>query len=97
PHHSLVCRQVIAHIDFLDESIKNLSGEIANRLLPFEAAMTLVCSITGIAEPSAQAILAEIGVDMTRFPTAGHLYACAEVAPASYESAGERRRAGTST
>jgi len=95
PHHALVCRQVIAHIDFLDESIKNLSGEIANRLLPFEAAMTLVCSITGIAEPSAQAILAEIGVDMTRFPTAGHLCAWAGVAPASYESAGTRRPAGT--
>jgi len=57
--------------------------------------MTLVCSITAIGEPAAQAIVAEIGVDMSRFPTAGHLCAWAGVAPASYESAGKKRPAGT--
>jgi len=95
PHHAIVCRQVIEHIDFLDGSIAALSEEITARLIPFEAAVTLVCSITGIAELSAQAIVAEIGVDMSRFPTAGHLCAWAGVAPASHESAGKRRPAGT--
>ena len=95
PHHAIVCRQVIEHIDFLDGSIAALSKEITARLIPFEAAVTLVCSITGIAELSAQAIVAEIGVDMSRFPTAGHLCAWAGVAPASHESAGKRRPAGT--
>jgi transposase len=94
-HHAIVCRQVIAHIDFLDASIKELSEQIAELLLPFEAAVTLVRSITGIGELSAQAIIAEIGVDMKRFPTAGHLCAWAGVAPASYESAGKKRPAGT--
>ena len=83
PHHAIVCRQVIEHIDFLDGSIAALSEEITARLIPFEAAVTLVCSITGIAELSAQAIVAEIGVDMSRFPTAGHLCAWAGVAPAT--------------
>ena len=82
-HHAFVCRQVIEHIDFLDTSIAALSEEITARLIPFEAAVTLVCSITGIAELSAQAIVAEIGVDMSRFPTAGHLCAWAGVAPAT--------------
>jgi transposase len=94
-HHAFVCRQVIDHIDFLDGSIAALSEEIAARLLPFEAAVGLVCSVTAIGELSAQAIIAEIGVDMSRFATAGHLCAWAGVAPASYESAGKKRPAGT--
>ena len=91
-HHAFVCRQVIEHIDFLDGSIAALTDEIAARLLPSEAAVTLVCSVTAIGEPAAQAIIAETGVDMSRFPTAGHLCAWAGVAPASYESAGKKRR-----
>ncbi len=94
-HHAIVCRQVIDHIDFLDGSIAALNDEIAARLLPFEAAVSLVCSVTGIGELSAQAIIAEIGLDMSRFPTAGHLCAWAGVAPASNESAGKKRPAGT--
>ena len=95
PHHGIVCQQVIDHIDFLDSSIAKLSEEIAARLLPFEAAVALVSSVPGIGEISAQVIIAEIGVDMARFPTAGHLCAWAGLAPASHESAGRRRPAGT--
>ncbi|HYX25203.1 MAG TPA: IS110 family transposase, partial [Thermoanaerobaculia bacterium] len=94
-HHGIVCRQVIEHIDFLDRSIAALTEEIAARLLPFEAALSLVCSITAMGEGAAQAIIAEIGVDMSRFPTAGHRCAWAGVAPASHESAGKKRPAGT--
>src|SRR3989454_8873721 len=82
-HHAFVCRQVIDHIDFLDGSIAALTEEIAARLLPFEAAVTLERAITGIGELSAQAVIAGIGLDMSRFPTAGHLFALAGVAPAS--------------
>lgn len=94
-HHGIVCRQVIAHIDFLDASIAALSEEIAARLLPFEAAVHLISSVPGIGETTAQVVVAETGVDMGRFPTAGHLCAWAGVAPASHESAGRRRSAGT--
>jgi len=52
-HHAFVCRQVIEHIDFLDTSIAALTDEIAARLLPFEAAVGLVCSVTAIGELSA--------------------------------------------
>jgi transposase len=94
-HHAIVCRQVIEHIDFLDASIATLSDEIAALLLPFDPAVTLVRSVTAVAELASQAIIAEIGVDMSRFPTAGHLCSWAGVAPASHESAGKRRPAGT--
>ena len=86
---------MIAHIDFLDASIEALTTEIAERLLPFEAAVTLLTAIPAISDLGAQSIIAEIGLDMSRFPTADHLCAWGGVAPASYESAGKKRPAGT--
>jgi transposase len=94
-HHSALARQILAHIDFLDATIDTLTGEIVERLTPFQAAVRLLKTIPGISDLTAQTIIAEIGVDMSRFPTAGHLAAWAGVAPASHESAGKRRPAGT--
>jgi transposase len=94
-HHAILCRQIIDHIDFLDGSIAALTEEITTRLVPFEAAVALVTSIPGIARTTAEVIVAETGADMSRFPTPGQLCAWAGVAPASYESAGKRRPAGT--
>jgi transposase len=95
PHHAIVCRQIIDHIDFLDRSIAALTEEVTARLVPFEAAVTIVTSIPGISRTTAEVIVAETGADMSRFPTPGQLCAWAGVAPASYESAGKRRPAGT--
>jgi len=94
-HHAIVCRQIIDHIDFLDLSIAALTEEITTRLVPFEPAVAIITSVTGISRTTAEVIIAETGADMTRFPTAGHLCAWAGLAPASYESAGKRRPAGT--
>jgi transposase len=94
-HHAVVCRQIIDHIDFLDQAIDSLSAEIAARLVPFESAVTIISSITGISQTTAEVIIAETGAEMSRFPTAGHLCAWAGLAPASYESAGKHRPAGT--
>ena len=79
----------------MDRSIATLSAEICARLVPFEPQVALLTSIPGISATTAQVIVAETGADMSRFPTAGHLCAWAGVAPASYESAGKRRPAGT--
>jgi transposase len=95
PHHSVVARQILAHIDFLDATIDTLSDQIVECVAPFQAAVELLCTIPGISTLTAQTIIAEIGVDMSRFPTAGHLAAWAGVAPASRESAGKHRSAGT--
>ena len=94
-HHAIVCRQIIEHIDFLDRSIIALTDEVTTRLVPFEAAVAIMTSVPGISKTTAEVIIAETGADMSRFPTPGQLCAWAGVAPASYESAGKRRPAGT--
>lgn len=95
PHHAIVARQIIDHIDFLDRSITALSAEIATRAAPFERAVEVLCSIPGIATLTAEAVIAEIGVEMSPWPTGGHCCAWAGLAPASHESAGKHRPAGT--
>ncbi|MQA92950.1 MAG: IS110 family transposase, partial [Gemmatimonas sp.] len=67
-HHSTVARQILAHIDFLDDTIDTLTAEIVERVVPFEAAAELLKTIPGVSELTAQTIIAEIGVDMSRFP-----------------------------
>jgi transposase len=94
-HHRIVARQIIAHIDFLDASISELTAQIQAQLVPFARTIELLCTIPGIGETSAQIIVAETGGDMSRFPTAAHLAAWTGVAPANHESAGKRRPAGT--
>lgn len=95
PQHSMVARQILAHVDFLDESIATLGDEIVELTAPFRPAVELVMTIPGVSQLTAQVIVAEIGVDMSRFPTPAQLAAWAGLAPGSHESAGKRRPAGT--
>lgn len=95
PHHGVVARQIIDHIDFLDRSIAVLSGEIALQVAPFEQAVKVITSVTGIATLTAEAVIAELGVDMSPWPSGGHCCAWAGLAPASHESAGKHRPSGT--
>ncbi len=94
-HHLFMFRQIMDNLDHLDRVIAAISAKIATELVPFSAKVTLLTSITGVSEVTAQVIIAETGGDMTKFPTPGHLCAWAGVVPASYESAGKRRPAGT--
>src|SRR5215218_1597971 len=72
-HHRLWIGAILAHIDFLDEQIEQLTGMIAEQIRPFAPAVELVCTMTGIQHRGAQCILAEIGADMTRFASPRHL------------------------
>ncbi len=85
----------LRHIDFLDAEIATLSAEVAERMRPFGATLALVDSIPGVALRTAEAILAEIGPDMSRFPSAAHLASWARVCPGTDESAGKRRSGAT--
>jgi transposase len=94
-HQRFLLAQHLAHIDALDEQIATVGAEIAERLRPWEAELTILDSIPGIGRWSAEVILAEIGPDMSRFPTAGHLSSWAGMCPGHDESAGKRRSGKT--
>jgi transposase len=94
-HQRFLVAHHLAHIDALDEQIAVVGEEIATRLRPFEAQLVILDSIPGIGRWSAEVILAEIGPDMSRFPTAGHLASWAGMCPGHDESAGKRRSGRT--
>jgi transposase len=94
-HHALLVGQILAHIDFLDETIATLSEAIDEAIAPFADAVALLDTIPGVDERTAEAILAEIGADMSVFPTHRHLASWAGVCPGNNESGG-KRRSGTS-
>jgi transposase len=94
-HHGFLCKEIIGHIDHLEASIASVSAEVARHVVPFEGAITLLCSIPGVSRTMAEVLIAEMGPDMSRFPTPEQLCAWAGVAPASHESAGKHRPAGT--
>jgi len=89
-HHRVLLTHILAHIDFLEESLAQLQAEMEQYLDPFEEAMELVQSIVGIAETAAASIIAEIGTDMTRFASDKHLASWAGVSPGNKQSGGKR-------
>jgi transposase len=95
PHHAVTVRQVLDHVDFLDATITVVSEHVATRMEPFAAATRLLVGIPGISRTSAETIIAETGGDMSRFPSPAHLASWAGLCPSNHESAGQRRRVGT--
>ena len=93
--HALIVSSILAHLDFLDEAIDRLSDAIEEQLVPFAPAVELLCTIPGIQKRTAQVILAEIGPDMSIFPTAKHLASWAGQCPGNDRSAGKRRSGRT--
>jgi transposase len=93
--HALIVGQILAHIDFLDEAIDRLSKEIEERIRPFARQRDLLMTIPGVKQRTAEVLIAEIGVDMSAFPTPKHLASWAKVCPGNDESAGKRRSGKT--
>lgn len=90
PHHRFVLTELLCQIDSLDETIARFDREIEEYCRPFEEAVVLLDTIPGVSRTTAEVIVAEIGIEMSRFPTAGHLASWAGVAPGNNESAGKR-------
>ncbi len=95
PHHRFVLTELLTQIDSLDETIAHFNQEIEQYCRPFEEAVVLLDTIPGIARETAEIIVSEIGMDMSRFPSAAHLSSWAGVAPGNNESAGKRRSGRT--
>ena len=90
-HHRFLLQLHLGQIDGLDAAVTTLDREVDVNLAPFRTAVELVSTIPGVSKLSAEVIVSEIGLDMSRFPTVGHLLSWAGLCPRNDQSAGKRR------
>ena len=90
-HNALMVSMHLGHIDHLSAAIERLDQEVERELAPFAEQVRRLCTMPGIGQRTAEVVIAEIGVDMSRFPTAGHLASWAGLCPGHHESAGKQR------
>lgn len=94
-HHAFLLGKILGQVDQIDADIAELDERIEAMLVPFAQAAAALDDIPGVNRAAAAAIIAEIGVDMSRFPTPGHLCSWAGFAPVSKDSAGRSGRRST--
>src|SRR3954447_1868095 len=90
-HHAFLLAKMLARIDALDADIAEVESRIEQAIAPFAEAVARLDAIPGIGVTAAQAIIAEVGLDMARSPTAGHLASWAKFSPIISESAGRKK------
>lgn len=95
PHHVFMLTLHLSQIDALHAVVRDLEVRLGDALGPFRAAVQRLTTIRGIGPLAAAVLVAELGVDMSRFPTAGHLRSGAGLSPRQDESAGKRRSTRT--
>jgi transposase len=94
-NHRFMLGQLMERIEFLEDQISQFSARIGEAMEPFTEAAQHLRTIPGVAQQAAEVIVAEVGTDMTKFPTAGHLCSWAGLCPGNNESAGKRRTGKT--
>jgi transposase len=94
-HHARLASHILAHIDYLDQAIATLGDEIGAQIAPFAEQVELLETITGVGRRAAECILAELGPDMSRFPTHRHAARWARISPGNNESGGKQRTGST--
>jgi transposase len=90
-HHAFLVSQMLAHLDYLDEAIATISERVEELLAPFAETLAHLDAIPGINQRTAEVLIAELGVDMSVFPTAAHAASWAGLCPGNNESAGKRK------
>jgi transposase len=94
-HHGLVLGMMLERIDAITADVDRLGGRIEEAMAPFADQVAKLDEVPGIGPTGAQEIIAEIGTDMSRFPTAGHLVSWAKFAPRAKQSAGKSKPSTT--
>jgi len=94
-HHAFLLATMLARIDQASAAIAELDRKIDEQIAPFQAAVDRLDEIIGVGRTAAQVVIAEIGVEMGRFPTAGHLVSWARFAPGVKQSAGKQKGKAT--
>jgi transposase len=89
-HHRFMLQLHLSQIDGLEAAVRLVEARLGDALAPFRAAVEHLITMPGVSQTVARVILAEVGLDMTRFPTAGHLVSWAGLCPRLHESAGKR-------
>jgi transposase len=92
-HQRLLLASHLRHLDFLNEEVAHLDEEVAARLSPFQQTLEQLDEVPGVGQHSAEEIVAEIGLNMGRFPSAAHLASWAKLCPGNNESGGTRKSA----
>jgi transposase len=90
-HHAFLLARMLTRVDAITGDIADLDARIEEQIAPFAAAVRKLDEVPGISLAAAHAIIAEVGLDMARFPTAGHLVSWAKYAPRVNESAGKKK------
>ena len=90
-HHAFLLAKMLARVDAIDADIAELDARIEAMIAPFAQAAARLDEIPGIGPVAAAIIIAEVGLDMNRFPTPGHLASWAKFAPGVSESAGKKK------
>jgi transposase len=94
-HQRALLRSQLRNLEFLEGEIQQMDDEVEARMRPFEEDVELLDTIPGVGRRGAQEVVAEIGTDMTRFPSAAHLASWARMCPGTHESAGKRKSGST--
>ena len=94
-HHTFLLEEILAHSEYLEGTIGRLDRRIAAVIAPYADHVAHLQSIPGVDRDAAETLVAEVGVDMTCFPSAGHLASWVGICPGNYESAGKRQRGTT--
>src|SRR5215203_1096130 len=93
--HAFLLAKMLARVDALDADLAELDAKLAELIAGFAGAVERLDEIPGVGQLAAHLLIAEIGTDMTWFPTAGHLVSWAKFAPGVKESAGKRKGRGS--
>jgi transposase len=91
PHHRAMLQLHLGLVDALDAALREIDDRVGRALEPIRASARLLTTMPGVSDLVANVIVAEIGIDMTRFPTGGHLVSWVGLCPRNDESAGKRR------
>jgi transposase len=94
-HHAFLLTQMLHRVDAITADIATVQDRIEVQIAPFASAVARLDEIPGVGITAAQTIIAEVGLDMSRFPTPAHLTSWARFAPGVSESAGRKGNAGT--
>ena len=90
-HHAFLLTKMLARIDAINVDIADVEAQIGEQIVPFADAVACLDAIPGVGVANARVIIAEVGLDMSRFPTAGHLASWAKFSPTVKESAGRKK------